>query len=308
MTDDSLLREPADRGVRLIALSLLADARRASDKLESATGDKKRDDALHDFRVAVRRLRSWLRAFKSWNGDAVSRKHRRRLREIADATATARDATVHLEWLHDEHRGMGVRQRIGGRWLRDRLTNCRTDGMEAALAAATDFSAMSAKLERRLGKFCRDIEQEEPPSLGAVMAARVLEASDELRGRLAAIAHDTDVDEAHRARIAAKRLRYVVEPLAALTIDGQAIVESLKSLQDTLGDLHDVHVFSAEVRSTTEDANAEALLGLTRIGRRLETRGARAYAAVTREWLADAGAPFFAAVRALVSDIERRAL
>ena len=40
MVDESLLREPADRGVRLVALSLLADARKAGDKLKEADIDR----------------------------------------------------------------------------------------------------------------------------------------------------------------------------------------------------------------------------------------------------------------------------
>jgi len=35
MVDESLLREPADRCVRLVALSLLADAQKAGDRLTS---------------------------------------------------------------------------------------------------------------------------------------------------------------------------------------------------------------------------------------------------------------------------------
>ena len=84
MVDESLLRGPADRGVRLVALSLLADAQKAGDRLTSASrglyhGTAESNDALHDFRVAVRRLRSWIRAFKPSLRDAVPSKQRRRL-------------------------------------------------------------------------------------------------------------------------------------------------------------------------------------------------------------------------------------
>ena len=110
MVGESLLRERADRSMRLVALSLLADAQKASDGLirvsrELRDGHAGGDDALHDFRVAVRRLRSWIRAFEPSLRDAVSRKQRRRLSEIADATGATRDATVHLAWLREEQIG-----------------------------------------------------------------------------------------------------------------------------------------------------------------------------------------------------------
>ena len=103
MVEEILLREPVDRGGRLVALSLLADAQVAAHKLTIASakfreGDASSEDVLHDFRVAIRRLRSWIGVFKPWLGGAASRKQRRRLSKIADATSANRDSTVHLEW------------------------------------------------------------------------------------------------------------------------------------------------------------------------------------------------------------------
>ncbi len=305
MPDERALLEPADRGVRLVALALLADARKAARKLSLASDDDERDDALHDFRVSVRRLRSWLRAFKPWVDDAVSRKQRKRLSEIADASGAARDAAVHLEWLRGERRLMGYRQRIGEAWLRDRLDRRRTEGMEAALAAAADFDAMAPKLERGLASYRRAVLARDAPSpFGVVVAERLREETKSLRNQLSAIRDANDVDHAHRARIAAKRLRYVFESVADAIADGEAIIETLRSLQDSLGDLHDVHVFATEVLvATEEEGNAEARPGLLRLARRLEERGAQAYADVEGEWLHGAGVPLFAGLRDLAEEV-----
>lgn len=339
MVDERLLRETADRCVRLVAISLLADARKASDRLTSLSrelrdGNAGSDDALHDFRVAVRRLRSWIRAFEPWLRDAVSRKQRRRLSEIADATGATRDATVHLEWLREERPALSARQRVGHAWLSERLETQRKDGSDAALAAASDFDAMVAKLARRLNVFRSPVlAHERPARFGAILAERLLKDSESLRGHLAAIHHATDVETSHRARIAAKRLRYLAEPVSKLVDDGDAIVGTLKTLQDSLGDLHDVHVFSLEVVATAEEAAASRAMrvsevvlgdenggdrvrrahsrdpgpGLLRLARRLHERGARAYAGIERDWLNDAGAPFFDRVRDLATELTRRA-
>jgi len=338
MVDESLLREPADRCVRLVALSLLADAQKAGDRLTSVArelrdGNAESDDALHDFRVVVRRLRSWIRAFEPWLRDAVSRKQRRRLSRIADATAATRDATVHLEWLREERPALSARQRVGHAWLRERLDTQRKDGADAALAAASDFNAIAAKLTRRLNVYCSVVLSDERPArFGAILAERLLEESESLRGHLATIHHVTDVDESHRARIAAKRLRYLTEPVAKLASEGGAIIEMLSTLQNALGDLHDVHVFAEEVVAATEEAAAsqarrvsEVVLGeengedrvrrarsrdpgpgLLRLAHRLHERGAHAYASIERDWLNDAGASFFDRVRALADEITRR--
>ena len=339
MVDESLLREPADRGVRLVALSLLADAQKAADRLTSASrglhhGTVESDDALHDFRVSVRRLRSCIRAFQPWLRDAVPRKQRRRLSEIADATAATRDATVHLDWMREEQPGLDAQQRIGHAWLSERLETQRRGGSNAALSAASDLDAMVAKLTRRLDSYrIAVLAHEHPARFGAILAQRLLNESESLRGHLAAILHDTDVDESHCARISAKRLRYLAEPVAKLAHDGDAIIETLKTLQDSLGDLHDVHVFSKEIVGAAEEAAplqasrvSEVVLGvgngddrvrrarsrgpgtgLLRLARRLHERGTRAYAAIDSEWLNDAGAAFFDRVRDFAAEITRRA-
>jgi CYTH domain-containing protein len=117
-----------------------------------------------------------------------------------------------------------------------------------------------------------------------------------------------------------------------LATDGDAIIATLKSLQDALGDLHDVHVFSEEVVEAAEVAAVSQVRrvsevaadddtggvgvrrarsrdpgpGLLRLARRLHERGAHAYAGIEREWLNDAGAPFFERVHDLAADIARR--
>ncbi|HEX9250206.1 MAG TPA: CHAD domain-containing protein, partial [Gemmatimonadaceae bacterium] len=83
VTDEAMLQEPVDRGVRLVAISLLEDAQKTAEKLtglskELRDGDTDGDEAVHDFRVAIRRLRSWTRAFKPLLRDDVRRKQRRR--------------------------------------------------------------------------------------------------------------------------------------------------------------------------------------------------------------------------------------
>src|SRR5438552_8231087 len=248
VADETMLREPVERGVRLVAISLIDDARQAGDKLTNLANDLRdgvtaADDALHDFRVAVRRVRSWVRAFKPWLQDDMSRKWRRRLSGIAEATRAARDTAVHLEWLRKEHPELTAEQRVGQTWLSERLEAQRSEGAEGALEAAADFATMVAKLTRRMEFYRGSIgEPVRAARFGAVFAERLLKESDELRERLAAVHHFADAKATHRARIGGKNLRYMAEPLAKLAGDGDAIIETLKTLQDSLGDLHDVHV------------------------------------------------------------------
>ncbi|MEP6730490.1 MAG: CHAD domain-containing protein [bacterium] len=306
MADESLLREPAERGVRIVALAMVENAQKAAHAFVQKSEDGEGiDDALHDFRVAVRRFRSWLRAFKPVVNDSVSKKQRQRLSDIAEATSRARDAAVHLEWLRDERAAMSARQRVGQAWLSDKLQSQRTDGLDAALAAASEFARISEKQMRRLGVYRAVVNRKSRAvSFGAVVADRVLEELTSLRDALADVHGSSDADNAHHARIAAKRLRYVIEPAAGFIDGGKAIIETLKSLQDSLGDLHDVHVFSEQLIGGAEQ-DAETRPGLLRLGRRLRERGAHAYASVERDWLNDAGASFFVRVGEFAAALRR---
>src|SRR5689334_25255974 len=94
--------DPAKRAARVVALGLLRDVLTTRDRLD----DPSDDDALHDFRVALRRLRTWLRAFRPVLRDTLRGKVMRRLGDIADATGASRDLEVRIEWIDRSRRQM----------------------------------------------------------------------------------------------------------------------------------------------------------------------------------------------------------
>ena len=72
-------------------------------------------EALHDFRVAIRRLRSLLRAYQDLTDAAIPRRLRRGLRALARATNASRDLEVKLAWLEAEKASLKPRERTGER-------------------------------------------------------------------------------------------------------------------------------------------------------------------------------------------------
>ena len=116
MTDPlTPLQEPAGPALAAYALRLLDAAAAARDRMAAGSDA----EALHDFRVAVRRLRSLLRAHKATL--EVPRRARRRLRELADATGRVRDLEVQLAWLSEVRPTLGIREKRGLTWLTSRL-------------------------------------------------------------------------------------------------------------------------------------------------------------------------------------------
>src|SRR5436853_5936031 len=116
-TPPELLEQPVERAARVVALILLENAQKARQRID----DPSDADALHDFRVAVRRLRSWLRGLGPWLEDSTPKKAVRRLAKAARLTGDARDAEVHLTWLHAQRSALSVRQRRGLSWLVEQI-------------------------------------------------------------------------------------------------------------------------------------------------------------------------------------------
>src|SRR5207237_5330313 len=98
---------------------------------------------------------------------------------------------------------------------------------------------------------------------------------DRLSQALAGIGDLTDQDAAHRARVAGKRLRYLVEPLAEAfgeELPARELVDRLKSLQDTIGEMHDAHVHTGDIADALEEVGRERARELADAVRDSETQ------------------------------------
>ncbi len=88
---------------------------------------------------------------------------------------------------------------------------------------------------------------------GTIASATLLEQARRL-DRLIATVDGPDDDAVHQARIAAKRLRYQLEPVAEVLAGGADLVRRLRQLQDLLGELYDLVELEDEVRTALEAA------------------------------------------------------
>lgn len=207
-------------------------------------------EALHGFRVALRRLRSWLRAYRRDIRDSVGKKAMKRLGALASATTDSRDIEVHLEWLTAQKATLTPAQQKGAGWLARRFTleKRRADaGFREMLGS--EFTALSAKLRKNLSRYGVAVWDHQPDDRWALTAAtEIQDAFVAFRRRLAAVDEMRNDDELHRARIAGKRLRYLLEPLVGVIDGADLVVESLKRVQDLLGSVHDAYVFARSLR------------------------------------------------------------
>jgi CHAD domain-containing protein/CYTH domain-containing protein len=259
MADDiplpELLRQPVECAARDVAMRLLEQAERERHRL----GHTDDPEGLHDFRVAVRRLRSWLRTYKEPLRGSVSGKQRDVLRAVAHASNSGRDAEVHIEWLRARPEFFRRSRRGGAEWLIERLQSTQGAAVDSLQEAVEgDFVPLRHTLAKRLEVYPRRVRLAVPEAtFAAATAERLREQTRGLRDQIEAIRGPGDQETAHTARIAAKHLRYLLEQVAAEVEAGESMVARLKGLQDVLGALHDAHVFGEEVARALADAAVE---------------------------------------------------
>ena len=263
---------PVEEGARLLALARIAEADGAAARL-AAGGD---GEALHDFRVALRRLRTVLRAFRPWLAGGPRRRHARRLAALAASTGAARDAEVQLVWLAGQREHLAPARRAGLDWLVARYEGLRGSG-QAAAEDVRRWGKLALKLRTRLTTYRRRVRPIEVEPFGAVLAGLLRERLAKLLGAITRITGPDDVAHAHRARIEGKRLRYLLEPLRATPgLGAREAVRRLKRLQDLLGELHDAHVLEAEVAAARRGARGgprpPALAGVVSLARACRER------------------------------------
>jgi CHAD domain-containing protein/CYTH domain-containing protein len=328
-TPVSLLDRPAAEAARLLALRRLDEAAAARVRMDNPADA----EALHDFRVAIRRLRTSLRAWHEVLADGVSPKVLRRLRRLARATGESRDLEVHLAWVAAQAPQLREYQRPGVQWLEERLRRRQERaGRRLTRAFERHYQPADARLRRRLAVYQATVDPR-PLSAAGALAPLVLRLAGELEARLALVQSITDEARAHDVRIAAKRLRYLLDPFAAELQEAPAIVAQLKALQDVLGELHDAHVFAGELGESLEGAAVEQakrvsreLLqwtgegtgpevtpvedprpGLVALAHRLRDIAEAAYGRFQAEWLGGRSVEFFARVRDVAAGLTARA-
>ena len=255
MTTPSLLDLPAPVGARRLALRYVREAAAAHDRLPGGDGD-----ALHDFRVALRRLHATLGEYRRVLRPELRKRDRRRVGEMLQATGAARDAQVHAATFH-RIAGAAAEARAGA----DRILHVlHGDGQEAAADDGADgFRGLRRALERRLATVTVPVEEDAgAATLATVLAERMERAASTLQKRLTRACEETDPEAVHRARLAAKQLRYLAEPFAAELDGAPELLARLRSLQDATGDLRDgwlaaAHVAAHLLPSDLEGEDAE---------------------------------------------------
>lgn len=315
----SSLRKPAALGVRVIAQARAGAAREALARLNADP------ETLHDLRVSLRRLRSWLQTFRPHVGDTVRRRTFRRLRRLVHATNRARDVEVWQVWLAEQGE-LPRNARAGERWVAAWLDGEGAKEHERSLGRlARKLPKVLAMLDDELSAYTLRVRRDaDDDRMSSALADALRQEWRRLERRLARVETLADADAIHAARIAAKTLRYVVETLE--TRDAESVAESLSRLQDVLGAVHDMQSFVDHLVDAVEAAGAAdarrrarralglepeedsapprgAVAGLGELARRAQSRAEREFRRFTEEWDRARAAEVEAAIERLAAGL-----
>jgi CHAD domain-containing protein len=241
---------------------VLAYLRYQADALDALAPSVRRDepDAVHQMRVATRRLRSTLRTFRRVIGPAGHLDDE--LRWLAGVLGEARDAEVLAGHLEAALAGVPAEELIGPVQARIKIhfAPVAAQAREAVLEALDSERFVSLRDEvreltggslapPRAGRPARDVLPREVRRAYRATARRMERAAAAASGP----ARDTAL---HQARKAAKRARYAGE-LAQPAIGRKAkrFTRQVKAVQTLLGDHHDAVIARQQERALGMEAH-----------------------------------------------------
>jgi CHAD domain-containing protein len=220
-------------------------------------------DAVHDLRVAMRRCRTMAESLSEVNPDPGWRKLKKASKPLFQNLGRLRDCQVERDWV----------KRIGGSgdaFRKHLLKALAEKEKRLKIDAAVELGRFERKDWKKLNKKLGDRAQFFPPEsvvfqrLAQTRASEAAELFERARKGRSRVAW-------HRLRIGLKQLRYTVENF--LPERYEAWQPEMKSLQDLLGEIHDLDVLRAESRRHSDGWDAAVIeLWLEKIEAARKTR------------------------------------
>ncbi|MDD5194644.1 MAG: CHAD domain-containing protein [Candidatus Omnitrophica bacterium] len=217
----------------------------------AGTRENRDIEYLHRMRVASRRLRTALWAFKKFFPPKESGIWKNSLRGLAQLLGKARDCDIQLAFLNKVIKeGTLAEHKAGLKKLIDTLARKRARLQHEVLRKLNEFE--TEKITQRItATISRPAKAQGAPrasELYAITKNRVSRRLEDLLSFTKYVSCPEKTKELHRMRIAAKHLRYTLENITPLY--GKKInifIDTAHNIQSLLGRLHDLDVWIAQL-------------------------------------------------------------
>lgn len=233
------------------------------------------DDAVHQARTRVRRLRSILGVYRRAFEQDDAKRLRRRLRALGTRLGTVRDLEVLADAL-DALVAPAAPDALDQATV-DAVLAFAADARSAHAAAVTRLvSELSGRSDRRLIADTVSFAAAPPLSArGADHPRKTARKGLRRAARRVLTPGDDSLEARHTTRKAARRLRYAADAVADLFgRDAVRLAAAAEALQDMLGDHRDLVLLAAHLRQKAEAAGLSpaAAAGVERLASACEER------------------------------------
>lgn len=194
-------------------------------------------EAIHQFRICVRRLRGLLELYQPRLQREWGNRYRKELKFLGHSVGSLRDTDVLQQNLSDASAQIdqSLRDALGP--LQDALAERRREQHKNAIALlrSARYEAVVRDLPAVAFKPARSVEDRVAPSELIRPLVRIVERAS------AKLSRGSSPAEFHRLRIRIKRLRYALEMLDDVDNKrAKSVAKKLKRVQDILGLQHDL--------------------------------------------------------------------
>ncbi|HEY4029638.1 MAG TPA: CHAD domain-containing protein [Caulobacteraceae bacterium] len=228
----------------------------------------RRPEALHQMRVALRRLRTAMKLFEPVVADEAHARLTGELKWLAGELDLGRDTDVLIEETF-RPAARRLHQQTGMSGLGERLLKARTKAYDRVIEVLAQPRHLNLVLDMAAwidcGRWADPADPRHGPLGERPIEAMAREGLDKLRRQIKRRGKDLqrlDPERRHKLRIRAKRLRYGLEFFASLYDHDKdrlrAMLEALKGLQDGLGVLNDVEVARGKGQALAEGGGRAA--------------------------------------------------
>ncbi len=206
-------------------------------------------EALHDMRVATRRMRAAFRVFGSGFTKKAGKPLLARLRATGRALGQVRDLDVFVEKLHHYQQALPEGERAGLQPLLEAWLAQREQARQEMLAYLDSDKYLKFKQDflafvttAGLGAKPIPMDVPTPYQLRHLVPGLIYERYEAVHAFEVVLDHAT-LEILHQLRITFKQFRYALEFFAEiLGKESQKVIQEVKALQDHLGELNDARV------------------------------------------------------------------
>lgn len=237
---------------------------------------------LHDFRVAVRRTRSALTQLKGVFPPEIVDHFKSEFSWLGQVTGPTRDLDVYQLKMPGYRASLPKHLRSDLDPLEEFLERHQRIEHEdlVHLLDSGRYSSLLDNWQAFLGRQTPELS-EQPDSATSIFdlaSRRIWRSARKVLKKGSAIDPDSPAEALHRLRIECKKLRYLLEFFRSLYPGKQvsALIDSLKSLQDNLGDFNDLEVQQEALKSYAKTmlveklGTVDSLMAMGRLVERLE--------------------------------------